>query len=189
MLPSGIVNVVDGSPYAGADTVDIYVHGIGAHGASPHAGKDPIVLGSQIVNSLQTLVSRELPPRQPGVVTVGAFHSGTKHNIISDMAHLQLTVRNTNDKTRDTLLSGIKRISENLGRAAGLPEDKLPEVVISEESTPPTINDTELANRLKNLWQEKKGINRVTSYSSDGMGAEDFPFSLGSHIYQASILL
>ena len=176
MLPSGIVNVVDGSPYAGADTVDIYVHGIGAHGASPHAGKDPIVLGSQIVNSLQTLVSRELPPRQPGVVTVGAFHSGTKHNIISDMAHLQLTVRNTNDKTRDTLLSGIKRISENLGRAAGLPEDKLPEVVISEESTPPTINDTELANRLKSLWQEKMGINRVTSYSSDGMGAEDFPF-------------
>ena len=160
MLPSGIVNVVDGSPYAGADTVDIYVHGIGAHGASPHAGKDPIVLGSQIVNSLQTLVSRELPPRQPGVVTVGAFHSGTKHNIISDMAHLQLTVRNTNDKTRDTLLSGIKRISENLGRAAGLPEDKLPEVVVSEESTPPTINDTELANRLKNLWQEKMGINR-----------------------------
>ena len=69
--------------------------------------------------------------------------SGTKHNIISDMAHLQLTVRNTNDKTRDTLLSGIKRISENLGRAAGLPEDKLPEVVISEESTPPTINDTD----------------------------------------------
>ena len=143
MLPSGIVNVVDGSPYAGADTVDIYVHGIGAHGASPHAGKDPIVLGSQIVNSLQTLVSRELPPRQPGVVTVGAFHSGTKHNIISDMAHLQLTVRNTNDKTRDTLLSGIKRISENLGRAAGLPEDKLPEGVVSEESTPPPINDTE----------------------------------------------
>ena len=54
-----------------------------------------------------------------------------------------------------THFSGIKRISENLGRAAGLPEDKLPEVVISEESTPPTINDTELANRLKNSWQEK----------------------------------
>ena len=75
-------------------------------------------------------MSRELPPRQPGVVTVGAFHSGTKHNIISDQAHLQLTVRNTSEKTRDTLLNGIKRISENLGRAAGLPEDKLPEVVL-----------------------------------------------------------
>ena len=176
MLPSGVINVVNGSPYAGADTVDIYVHGIGAHGASPHTGKDPIVLGSQIVNSLQTLVSRELPPRQPGVVTVGAFHSGTKHNIISDKAHLQLTVRNTSEKTRDTLLNGIKRISENLGRAAGLPEDKLPEVVVSEESTPPTLNDEKLAIRLRGLWKEKMGIDQVTSYQSDGMGAEDFPF-------------
>ena len=176
MLPSGVINVVNGSPYAGADTVDIYVHGIGAHGASPHTGKDPIVLGSQIVNSLQTLVSRELPPRQPGVVTVGAFHSGTKHNIISDQAHLQLTVRNTSEKTRDTLLNGIKRISENLGRAAGLPEDKLPEVVVSEESTPPTLNDEKLAIRLRGLWKEKMGIDQVTSYQSDGMGAEDFPF-------------
>ena len=176
MLPSGVINVVNGSPYAGADTVDIYVHGIGAHGASPHTGKDPIVLGSQIVNSLQTLVSRELPPRQPGVVTVGAFHSGTKHNIISDQAHLQLTVRNTSEKTRDTLLNGIKRISENLGRAAGLPEDKLPEVVVSEESTPPTLNDEQLAIRLRGLWKEKMGTDQVTSYQSDGMGAEDFPF-------------
>ena len=96
ILPSGVINVVEGAPFAGADTVDIYVRGIGAHGASPHAGKDPIVLASQIVMALQTLVSRELSPRQPGVVTVGAFHSGTKHNIISELAHLQLTVRNTN---------------------------------------------------------------------------------------------
>jgi amidohydrolase len=126
ILPSGMINVVEG-----ADTVDIYVRGIGVHGASPHAGKDPIVLGSQIVMALQTLVSRELSPRQPSVVTVGAFHSDAKHNIISELAHLQLTVRNTNLKTRDILLKGIKRIVENLGRAAGLPEDKLPQVVYS----------------------------------------------------------
>lgn len=175
-LPSGVVNVIEGSPFAGADTVDIYVHGVGAHGASPHAGKDPIVLGSQIVMALQTLVSRELAPRQPGVVTVGAFHSGTKHNIISDRAHLQLTVRNTNAKTRDILLSGIARIAKNLGRAAGLPEDKLPEVVYSEESTPPTINDAVMARRLKTLWREALGEDRVTSFGAQGMGAEDFPF-------------
>ena len=175
-LASGVINVVEGSPFAGADTVDIYVRGIGAHGASPHAGKDPIVLGSQIVMALQTLVSRELSPRQPGVVTVGAFHSGTKHNIISDLAHLQLTVRNTNTKTREILLTGIKRIAENLGRAAGLPEDKLPEVVYSEESTPPTINNAEMVRRLKKVWNEGLGEHRVTSYGAEGMGAEDFPF-------------
>jgi len=175
-LESGVVNVVDGSPYAGADTVDIIIHGVGAHGASPHAGKDPIVLGSQIVLALQTLVARELSPRSPGVVTVGSFHSGTKHNIISDRAVLQLTVRNTNPQTRKTLLDGIQRIATNMGRVAGLAEDKLPEVVIGEESVPPTVNNAELAGRLRALWIEKMGAEMVTSKKPVGMGAEDYPF-------------
>jgi hippurate hydrolase len=175
-LPAGLVNVQEGSPFAGSDSVDIIVHGVGAHGASPHAGKDPILLGSQIVVALQTLVSRELPPREPGVITVGSFHGGTKHNIISDRAHLQLTVRNTNLKTRETLLKGIKRIAENMGRAAGLPEDKLPEVIYSKSSTPPTINNTPLVKRLKAVWQSKLGDDQVVSLGSQGMGAEDFPF-------------
>jgi hippurate hydrolase len=174
-LSAGLVNVQEGAPFAGADTVDIIVHGIGAHGASPHAGKDPVLLGSQIVVALQSLVSRELPPREAGVVTVGAFHSGTKHNIISDRAKLQLPVRNTNLQTRDTLLEGIERIAVNMGRVAGLPEDKLPEVIVLDESTPPTINNDALVRRLRSVWQAKLGSDRVTSMASQGMGAEDFP--------------
>lgn len=174
-LEAGKINVVEGSPYAGSDSVDIIIHGVGAHGASPHAGKDPIVLGSQIVLALQTLVSRELSPRQPGVVTVGSFHSGTKHNIISDEAHLQLTVRNTNPETRELLLSGIKRIAENMGRVAGLPEDMLPEVIFSKESVPPTVNNIDLAKRLKNVWTAEMGETSVSSLLPQGMGAEDFP--------------
>lgn len=173
---AGVINVSDGAPYAGADMVDIIVHGIGAHGAAPHTGKDPIVLASQIVLALQTLVSRELPPREAGLVTVGSFHSGTKHNIISDKAVLQLTVRNTNLKTRKLLLDGIKRIAENMGRVAGLPEDKLPEVIFTVESTPPTVNNAELAHRLKKIWQDKLGNDAVTSIPAAGMGAEDFPY-------------
>lgn len=173
---AGRINVTDGSPYAGADTVDIIIHGIGAHGASPHAGKDPIVLGSQIVLALQTLVARELSPRAPGVVTVGSFHAGTKHNIISDRAHLQLTVRNTSLETRTLLLEGIERIAVNMGRVAGLPEDRLPEVIVSDESVPPTINDPELARRLHAVWAEHLGADQVISETSQGMGAEDFPF-------------
>jgi len=173
---AGVVNVVEGAPYAGMDTVDIIVHGIGAHGAAPHAGKDPVLLGSQIVIALQTLVSRELAPREPGVVTVGSFHSGTKHNIISDRAHLQLTVRNTNLETRKKLLDGIKRIAENMGRVAGLPEDKLPEVIISSETTPPTVNDDALVRRLRKVWQSHMGEDRVVAIKTKGMGAEDFPY-------------
>lgn len=173
---AGVINVSEGSPYAGADTVDIIVHGVGAHGAHPHRGKDPIVLASQIVLALQTLVARELSPREAGVVTVGSFHAGTKHNIISDRAHLQLTVRNTNEETRALLLEGIERIAVNMGRVAGLPEDKLPEVIVSEESVPPTTNDPELAKRLRGVWQEGIGDDRVVDIPTRGMGAEDFPF-------------
>ncbi len=172
---AGIINVSE-SPYAGADTVDIVIHGVGAHGASPHRGKDPIVLGSQIVLALQTLVSRELAPRDPGVVTVGSFHAGTKHNIISDQAHLQITVRNTSAETREILLSGIKRIAENMGRVAGLPDDKLPEVTVSNESVPPTVNDAALTRRLKQAWTEAMGDAAVVDIPPKGMGAEDFPF-------------
>ncbi len=173
---AGVINVSEGSPYAGADTVDIIIHGVGAHGAHPHRGKDPIVLGSQIVLALQTLVARELSPREAGVVTVGSFHSGTKHNIISDRAHLQLTVRNTNPETRELLLNGIKRIAENMGRVAGLPDDKLPEVIISNESVPPVRNDAGLARRLKVAWAKELGDGNVVDIPTKGMGAEDFPF-------------
>ncbi len=172
----GTINVTEGSPFAGADSVDIIVHGVGAHGAHPHHGKDPIVLASQIVLALQTLVARELPPRDPGVVTVGSFHSGTKHNIISDQAHLQLTVRNTSEETRTLLLDGIRRIAENMGRVAGLPEDKLPEVTVSAETVPPTTNDPDLVRRLKTAWSESLGEDALLFNPTKGMGAEDFPF-------------
>ncbi len=173
---AGVINVTEGSPYAGADTVDIIIHGVGAHGASPHRGKDPIVLGAQIVLALQTLVARELSPRDPGVVTVGSFHAGSKHNIISDKAVLQLTVRNTSPETRELLLNGIKRIAENMGRVAGLPEDRLPEVIVSDAGVPPTVNDPVLARRLKKAWADAVGQARVVDIPTKSMGAEDFPF-------------
>ena len=170
---AGKVNLV-AAPYAGVDSVDIIVHGVGGHGAYPHKTKDPIVIGAQIVLALQTLVSRELSPREPGVVTVGSFHSGTKHNIISDTAHLQLTVRNVDPEVRQYLLDGIERIAINIGRAAGLPEDMLPEVILASETTPPVINDMQLSTRIRSAWIDSFGDDAVTSINSSGMGGEDF---------------
>ena len=175
VLPTGMVGASTDSPYSGADTVDIYIPGVGAHGASPHRGIDPIVLGSQIVMGLQTVVSRSLPPRRPGVITVGAFHSGTKHNIISDLAHLQLTVRSESAADRTLLLEGIRRVAENMGRVAGLPEDRLPTVVVSNESVPPTLNDKALTERIMAVWDDHFGTGTVFSGERLGMGAEDFP--------------
>ena len=175
--PTWTLNLLENaSPYAGADMIDIIVHGVGGHGAYPHATKDPVVLGAQIVLALQTLVSRELAPHEPGVVTVGAFHAGTKHNIISEEAVLQLTVRNTNPLTREKLLSGIQRIAENMGRVAGLPEDMLPEMIIREETVPPLMNDSALATRINGVWRERIGADVLITKLPDGMGAEDYPF-------------
>jgi len=171
---AGKINLISGPTYAGVDTVDIVVHGIGSHGASPHQGKDPIVLGSQIVLALQTLVSRELSPRESGVVTVGSFHSGTKHNIISDQATLQLTVRNTNLDTRELLINGIHRIAENMGRVAGLPDELLPEVFVRDERTPPGFNDPVLSERLGKAWTDDLGSDAVVNQPPTGMGGEDF---------------
>ena len=173
---AGKVNVTAGPTYAGVDMVDVIVHGIGSHGASPHQGKDPIVLASQIVLALQTLVARELAPRESGVVTVGSFHSGTKHNIISDEARLQLTVRNTNADTRELLINGIHRIAENMGRVAGLPQDLLPEVIVTEERTPPGFNDLQLSGRLREAWTDALGADSVVDQPPTGMGGEDFGY-------------
>ncbi|WP_086931942.1 amidohydrolase [Agarilytica rhodophyticola] len=176
-IEAGKLVAVEGSPYSGVDTLDIIVPGIGAHGASPHRGKDPVVIGSQIVMALQTIVSREIAPKEPSVITVGSFHSGSKHNIISDQAKLQVTVRNDNLETRNYLIKAIERVAVNIGRAAGLPEDRLPKVIIADEPTPPTVNDIPMTQRLKTVWQKEMGEDAFAKgYKRLGMGAEDFPF-------------
>ncbi|HUG45865.1 MAG TPA: amidohydrolase [Sphingomicrobium sp.] len=173
-LPAGIIGMAPGYALASVDSVDITVHGVGGHGAYPHTTRDPIVLGSQIVTALQTLVSRENDPQQPAVVTVGSFRSGSKHNIISDEAKLQLTVRSYTPETRKLLLDGIKRIARGQAIAAGLPEDKMPEVVVREsEFTPATFNTEKFSDRAMKLFTEHFGSDRVQTVPAV-MGGEDF---------------
>lgn len=172
--PAGTVGYTPGYALANVDSVDIIVHGIGGHGAYPHTTKDPVVLAAQIIVDLQTLVSREVSPLDPAVVTVGSIHGGTKHNIISDRVLLQLTVRSYTDEVRKTLLDGIKRIAENQGRVAGLPEDLLPEVTVREdEFTPATYNDPKLVERVTNAMREA-GFASVIMETPPVMGGEDF---------------
>jgi hippurate hydrolase len=174
-IPAGRIGVTDGGALAGADEVDIIVRGVGAHGASPHLGKDPILLASQIVVALQTLVSRDLPPRQAGVVTVGTFEGGEARNVITDReVTLRLTVRHTSPESREILLTGIRRIAEHYGRAAGLPDDRLPEVVVSDNRVPPVVNDTPLVRRLETAWSEAMGIETVTDQPTSSMAGDDF---------------
>ena len=173
-LPAGTIGYTLGPSFANVDTVDIKVRGVGGHGAVPHATKDPIVLGADIVGGLQTLVSRELDPQDAAVVTVGSFQAGAKHNVISDEANLLLTVRSYTDKTRRHLLDGIARIARGSAIAAGIPDDRMPIVHVHEgQHTPAVVNTTGLTESTAALFKQHFGDDRVRQVPPPMVG-EDF---------------
>lgn len=156
-MPAGTVTYVPGPITANVDSLDILVRGVGGHGSRPHTTKDPVVLASEIVMALQTIVSRELEPGTPAVVTVGTFHGGTKRNIIPDEVKLELTLRSYDDAVAAHLIASIKRICENLARAAGVPDDRLPVVTTAETTTPVCANNPALTQRLVGVWKDWLG--------------------------------
>ncbi len=173
-FPAGQIGYTPGYALANVDSVDIVVKGVGGHGAYPQTTKDPIVLASRIVGALQTLVSREISPLDSAVVTVGSFHAGAKHNIISDEAKLQLTVRSYSDEVRNHLLDGIARIAKGEAIAAGIPDDKMPVVnVQKDEFTPATFNTPDFTLEMADLLKQQFGEARV-SQLPPVMGGEDF---------------
>ena len=172
-FPAGMIGYSPGFALANVDSVDVTVKGVGGHGAYPHTTKDPVVLGSAIVMKLQTLVSRESSPLDPAVVTVGSFHAGAKHNIISDEAKLQLTVRSYSDQSRKLLLDGIARIVRGEAIAAGMPEDKMPTVVVEDPYTPSTYNDPRFTEQVMAGFTGRFGEDRVKQVPPV-MGGEDF---------------
>jgi amidohydrolase len=173
-FPAGMIGYTPGYALANVDSVDILVKGVGGHGAYPQTTKDPIVLASRIVGALQTLVSREISPLDSAVVTVGSFHAGAKHNIISDEAKLQLTVRSYSDEVRDHLLDGIARIAKGEAIAAGVPEDRMPVVSVDKnEYTPATFNTPEFTEEMAAFLKTSFGDKRVVQMPPV-MGGEDF---------------
>lgn len=174
--PAGKIAFTEGTMFSGADTVSIKVHGIATHGAAPHLGRDPVVIASQIVLALQTIVTRDISPLDPAIITVGSFHAGTAPNVISDNALLEITVRYNSEAIRDPLLKGIERVAINTARAAGIPEDKLPEVRVAPHRSPVTANDPELARRVRAAMEAKMPATSFTDFRQSDMGAEDFPY-------------
>ncbi|MEL6753007.1 MAG: amidohydrolase, partial [Pseudomonadota bacterium] len=168
--PAGKIAYSPGYALANVDSVDIRVKGVGGHGAYPHTTKDPVVVASHIVTALQTLVSRNVDPQTPAVVTVGAFEAGSKHNIISAEAHLKLTVRSYSDETRALLLDGIERIAKGQAATFGAPE---PQITVESDYTPSTYNDPELTARAMAAIAAELGGDNVVQVPPV-MGGEDF---------------
>ena len=176
-VPAGRISVPLAIHSSSSDSVDIAVHGVGTHGAYPQLGVDPVLVASTIVVNLQSLRSRTVSPLEGAVVTVGAIHGGIKHNIISDRVDMQLTVRADSPEVRTLLLDGIDRVARGTAIALGVPEDRMPTVVRSTvETTPPTVNDTPTATRVRAAIAGAMGEARMIDEPRGGMGAEDFAY-------------
>lgn len=168
-VPSGTVEYLAGYALANVDSVDITVHGRGGHGAFPETTIDPIVIAARLVLDLQTIVSREVAPIEPAVITVGSIHGGTKHNIIGDACHLQITVRSYTPQVRQQLLEAIRRKAIAAAQSANAPS---PEISTSE-GTPALYNDPSLVERLIPVLKSALGEENVTE-GKPSMGGEDF---------------
>lgn len=166
---AGTLGYRAGYAHANVDSVDITVRGRGGHGAYPESTVDPIVIAARLVLDLQTIVSREIAPIEPAVITVGSIHGGTKHNIIGDDCYLQLTVRSYSPKVRKQLIDAIRRKTLAAAQSADAPE---PEIT-STEGTPSLFNDPDLVARLVPVLEKTLGKKNVTE-SEPTMGGEDF---------------
>ncbi len=169
-MPSGQVSVTPGPIMAGANSVTITIFGKGGHGAAPQTTIDPIVIAARTVLSLQTIVAREINPLDPAVITVGAIHGGTKHNIIPDQVQLLLTVRSFKPEVQKHLLASIARITKDEAAAAGATQE--PKIEVSEPLYF-TNNDPHLAERLMQVLEPVLGSKNVVN-DQRRMVSEDF---------------
>lgn len=144
-LPAGVIGVRPGPQMAAADGITVTMHGRGGHGSRPHTTIDPVVMAAATVMRLQTIASRELDPREVGVVTVGSIHAGTKSNIIPAVAKLELSLRYPDDAARAKVLASVERIVRAEAVASGA--EREPEFH-TEHTLPPTINDAAATARV-----------------------------------------
>ncbi|TFB80735.1 amidohydrolase [Terrimesophilobacter mesophilus] len=158
-FPSGRVGVRPGAFLSGADSMRITVHGRGSHGSMPQLSVDPVVLAAMIVVRLQAIVAREIAPDDFAVLTVGRISAGTKSNIISDHAVLELNLRTYSDATRSALLAAIERVVRGECAASGSPLE--PEFELYDHF-PLTDNDSAASSRVDTAFRTHFGAEAFT---------------------------
>ncbi|MBY5991152.1 amidohydrolase [Ferrimonas balearica] len=173
VLPAGKVAISDGRRMAGTDQIDVTIKGRGGHGSTPHAAIDPVVMSAMAIMGYQTIVSRELDQSQPAVLTVGAINAGSGNNIIPDEASLKLNLRWYRQAERDMMIDGIKRVTDNIARMYGVPEDRMPTYEMKGYSTP-VINPEQETEHARQAMMAALGTDNVLQGFPPVMGSEDF---------------
>ena len=166
ILPSGMIGLRPGPLMAAVDSFDLVVEGFGGHGAMPHRSVDPIVVAADVVGALQRVVSREIDPLEPAVVTVGSIHGGTTYNVIPPRVALKGTVRTL----RDAMEARIRRIAEHTCAAANARCS-----LEWHPSYPVTSNDPNEAAFVRETLAGELGAARVAEIPPV-MGSEDFSY-------------
>jgi hippurate hydrolase len=172
-LPSGTIGYTKGATFAGVSTLNVTFYGKGGHGALPHTTIDPIVMASKAILDYQTIVSREISPLEPAVVTVGAIQGGTKSNIIPDNVELKLTLRAFDQEIMDKLIESVRLKSKNIAIASGCSKDLLPKVEVMPVATPPVINNQELLEHCIVSFSKTLGKDNIIEVLPAMVG-EDF---------------
>lgn len=167
---AGLIGFHSGPILTNADAVTIHIYGRGGHGARPEATVDPIVIAARTILALQTIVSREMSPFDPTVITVGSIHGGTKNNVIPDEVVLQLTVRSFTTPVREHLLSAISRITKAEALAAGAPREPLIERIVTAQAL---VNDPALTKRVSSALVRELGPSKAMDLPPE-MVSEDF---------------
>jgi len=173
-LPAGVIGWSEGYSWASVDMLDITIPGVGGHGAYPHMTRDPIVTAAQAVLAFQTIISRDVDPNEPAVLTVGAIQGGSTYNVIPEEVRIKVTVRSYAAAVRDNILRRVEQILAHLSGAADLPADRQPSVTVTH-SQPAVYNDPALTRRLVQVFSQAFGGDRVVMLKPE-MGGEDFGF-------------
>ena len=170
ILPTGVFGLRPGPLMAAVDSFDLVVEGHGGHGAMPHLSVDPVVAAAEVVGALQRVVSREIDPIEPAVVTVGAINGGTTYNVIPPRVALKGTIRTMSAATRDTMEERIRRIAEHICASA-----KASCSLTLHPSYPVTENDPREAAFVRETLAAEFGAQRVLEIPPV-MGSEDFSY-------------
>ncbi|MGZ8541852.1 MAG: amidohydrolase [Chitinophagaceae bacterium] len=172
-IPVGTIYNGIGERMAGSDQLDVTFYGIGGHGSSPQLAKDPIVMGSTAVMQYQTIISRNIAAQDAAVLTVGGFQAGTENNVIPPFALLKLNLRWFNEKDRNLLLDGIKRINEGIAIANNLPKDMYPTIKM-KSMVYPLVNNEEMVNKINRSLATVIAPGKIITNTPAVMGSEDF---------------
>ena len=173
VIPTGMISLRGGSVMASADVLRIEVTGRGGHASEPHRALDPIPIACEIVQAIQTMVTRSIDVFDPAVVTIGQIVAGSTNNVIPERATIVGTIRAVSERTRSTVHDNLRRVADGIAAAHGAGAE-----VTIEHGYPVTINDQGVAGIVESVAGQVLGTKQVRALPNPVMGAEDFSYVL-----------